>query len=182
MKRLTFLVLLTLFVVSWAAAQTSPQAAAEITFTYTQQKGVASNQYAVWIEDAQGKYIKTLFATRWTANGGWKRRPLSIPVWVKNSALSDMTKAQIDAFSGATPKTGTFSYKWDGTDSRGAAVPAGEYAIYLEGTLRSENKVLCRAPILLGQGASTPHVSVEYKGDSAAERVMIGGVKVQVLR
>jgi len=159
-------------------------AAAEITFTFTRQSGAATNQYAVWIEDAQGKYIKTLYASRWTANGGYSRRPTSIPLWVKQSGLSGMSAAQVDAISGATPSTGSVTYTWDGTDARGAAVPNGNYMLILEGTLRWENQAYYRAPITLGSGAAAARVSVDYVGerDTAAERAMIGGVAVRVLR
>jgi hypothetical protein len=158
------------------------QAAAELRFTFTRQSGSASNQYAVWIEDSEGQYVKTLYATRWTANGGYRRRPTSIPIWVNRSGLSGMTRAQADAISGATPRTGTVSYTWDGTNSRGAPVPAGDYMLFLEGTLRWENQVLYRAPIRLGQGAAIAPVSGEYAGNSTAERSMIGNVSVRVLR
>jgi len=181
MKRVFFvLILLALFLTNAAAQQAA--AAAELTFTFTRQGGFSTNQFAVWIENAQGRHVKTLYATRFTANGGWKRRPASIPVWVKQSGLSDLSKAQVDALTGATPRTGTLSYKWDGTDSRGAALPAGDYVLILEGTLRSENQVIYSAPIKIGQGAASARVSVEYKGNSTAERSMIGDVKVQVLR
>ena len=179
MNRLFFLVSLTVLVLTGAAAQ---QAAAELSFSFTRQNGSASNQFAVWIEDSQGNYVKTLYATRYTANGGWQRRASSIPVWVKKSGLADMTGAQIDALTGVTPRTGNLTYTWDGTNSRGAAVPAGNYVIYLEATLRWENQVLYRAPIRLGQGPVAPEVSVEYTGDPGSERVMIGDVKVRTLR
>ena len=185
MKRLFFLLSLTTLVLTGAAAQTtsSSMQAAELSFSYTRQSGAATNQFAAWIEDSQGRHVKTLYATRWTANGGWSRRPSSIPMCVKQSNLSQMPRAQIDAVSAATPTTGTLTYKWDGTDSRGTAVPAGNYTLILEATLRWENQVYYRAPIRLGQGPSTPQVSTEYKGDgAAAERVMIGNVRVQVLR
>jgi flagellar hook assembly protein FlgD len=74
------------------------------------------------------------------------------------------------------------TYTWDGTDSRGAAVPNGDYVIFLEGTLRWENQVLYRAQIRLGRDPADAEVSVEYTGDSGAERVMIGGVTVRTLR
>ena len=179
MKRLVFVLIFLTFVLTSVAAQ---QAAAELSFTFTNQRGFASNQFAAWIEDAQGRHVKTLYATRFTANGGWKRRPTSIPVWVMQSGISEMSKAQVDALSSATPKTGPLSYKWDGTDSRGTAMPAGNYVLFLEGTLRAQSQVLYRAPIQLGQGAGTARVSVEYTGNSNAERSMIGDVKVQVLR
>jgi hypothetical protein len=177
---LTVLVL-TGAVVQQAEAQQS-SATLELTFTFTRQSGAASNQFAAWIEDTEGKYIKTLYVTRWTANGGYSRRPSSIPVWVRQSDLSKMTKTQIDAVSGATPQTGNVTCTWDGADSRGAALPTGDYVLVLEGTLRWENQVYYRVPITLGKGTMTPIINVEYVGNAAAERAMIRDVKVRVLR
>jgi len=182
MKRLFFILILTVLVLTGVAAQTASQPAAELTFTYTKLSGSASNQFAVWVEDFQGKYIKTLYATRYTANGGWERRASSIPVWVKQSGLSAMTKAQVDALTSATPKAGTLIYTWDGTDSKGAAVPTGDYVLILEATLRWENQVYYRAPIRLGKGQAAAEVSVEYKGDAGVDRAMIGDVKAKTLR
>ena len=186
MKRFfVFFALFTALFLTCAAAQqnsAAQQAAAELTFTFTRQSGAASNQFAVWIEDSSGRYIKTLYATRYTANGGWRRRDTSIPVWVRQSGLAGMTNAQIDTLTGATPRTGSLTYTWDGTDSRGAIVPNGDYIIFLEGTLRWANQVIYRAPIRLGQGPASPEVNVEYTGDPGAERVMIGGVTVRTLR
>jgi hypothetical protein len=185
MKRLLIVFSLFIMVLATAAAQqTTAQSGAtvELTFTFTRQSGAASNQFAAWIEDTEGKYIKTLYVTRWTANGGYSRRPSSIPVWVRKSELSKMAKAQIDAVSGATPQTGTVTYAWDGTDSKGTALSTGDYVLVLEGTLRWENQVYYRVPITLGKGTMTPKINVEYTGDVAAERAMIKDVKVRVLR
>jgi hypothetical protein len=180
-KLFVFCVLFAALPLTYSAAQTT--AAAELTFTYTRQSGAASNQFAVWIEDAQGRYIKTLYAARWTANGGWRRRETSIPIWVRVSNLVNLTAAQIDAVSGATPRSsGALTYTWDGTDSQGTAVPAGDYVIFLEGTLRWEHQVLYRAPIRLGQGTAMAEVSVEYSSDPVPERTMISDVTVRTLR
>ena len=149
----------------------------EINFTYTKQSGFSSNQFAVWIEDARGNYIKTLYATRFTAAGGWQKRELSLPLWVKQSNLAAMNKAQIDALTGPTPKNGNLRYVWDGTDSAGRPVSAGEYRVILEATLRNENCVVYTAVIKLGEhGTVTPQA--RYSGSSAAERGMIGQVTV----
>ena len=181
-----FFAIFAVFVLTNAAAQAAEAAVAELNFTFTRQSGHSSNQFAVWIEDVQGVHVKTLYATRYTANGGYKRRPSSIPQWVKQSRLADMTKTQVDAISAATPKTGNLTYSWDGTDSRGAALPAGNYIIRIEGTLRGENQVYYRAPIQIEQtGGLRPgaaEVSVEYVGSAGAERSMIGNVTVRVLR
>jgi hypothetical protein len=182
MKKICFILILTVLVLACAQAQPAQGAAAEITFTFTRLSGSASNQFAVWIEDSQGQYVKTLYATRYTANGGWKRRETSVPMWVKKSDLASKTQPQIDTLTAATPKTGTLTYRWDGTDKTGAVVPAGDYVITLEGTLRWANQVYYSAPISLGQGASTPEVSVKYEGDAGADTAMIKDVKVRVLR
>ena len=49
-----------------------------ISFNFERQSGWASNQFAIWIEDMDGNYINTLYATAWTANGGYASRPDSI--------------------------------------------------------------------------------------------------------
>ena len=180
MKRLFFLLLITAFVLPYAAAQQA--AAAEVSFTFTRQGGRASNQFAVWVETADGRYIRTLYAARWTAGGGWRRRPTSIPVWVSRSGLSEKTREQVDALSGATGQTGRRAFVWDGTDSAGSPVPPGNYVVFVEGTLRWENQVLFRAPVTIGQGPAAADVSVEFTGASTAERGMLTGVSVRSLR
>ena len=156
--------------------------AVELTFNFTRQSGHATNQFAVWIEDANSQHVKTIYATNFTANGGWRRRPDAIPNWVKQFDISNATKVQIDSVSGATPKTGTQNFIWDGTDSNGITVPSGDYTLFFEGTLRWENQVIYRVPIKLGGGAAFAEVSIEYSGDFIAERSMIDNVMVQVFR
>ena len=171
---LASLALITMFVPEKAAAQ---QNRVEVRFTYTKQGGFASNQFAVWIEDAHGRYVKTLYATRFTADGGWQRRELSLPLWVKQSNLAGMNKTQIDALTGPTPKNGSLRYVWDGTDSAGRSVSAGEYRVFVEATLRNENAVLYTATVKLGEHGKVT-AQARYSGLSTAERGMIGQVTV----
>ena len=74
-----------------------------VTFDYEKQSGHASNQFAVWIEDMEGSLIKTLYATKFTAGGGYKNRPDSISLWVEKSGLASMPKAELDAVTGSPP-------------------------------------------------------------------------------
>lgn len=46
----------------------------DITFDY-QRGGIASSQYAIWVEDAAGKPVHTIFVTRFTATRGFSERP-----------------------------------------------------------------------------------------------------------
>jgi len=61
-------------------------------------------QIAIWAEDADGRYLSTLYVTRRTATGSWiggKDRPEALPVW------SHLRGAEsVDAATGATPKSG----------------------------------------------------------------------------
>ena len=164
------------------AVQPVEGAVAELSFSFTRQSGFSTNQFAVWIEDPQGRYIKTLYATNFTASGGWKKRKTSIPMWVKRSGVADMPKTEIDGLTGATPKTGSLTYGWDGKDSQNTALPPGDYVIYLEGTLRGENQVIYRSAVRIGQGPSSPEVTVEYIGAPGAEQGMISAVTVKTLR
>jgi len=173
MKKKVF-VLLFVCVVSALFAQANK---VEVSFTYTKQSGFASNQFAVWIEDAQGRYVKTLYATKFTAKGGWQKRELSLPLWVKQSNLAKMDKSQVDAITGSTPKGGDLRYVWDGTDSTGKAVPAGEYRVIVEASLRNENSAIYTAVIKLGEKGKVT-AQVRYTGTSTAERGMIGPVTV----
>jgi hypothetical protein len=185
MTRKAIIFFAVLLVITFSAAAQSKPAAAEISFTYTRQGGSGSNQFAVWVEDARGNYVKTIYATRFTAKGGWERRPLSILQWVKQSNLSKMPRAQIDALTGPTPRAGTLTYRWDGTNQAGAAVQAGEYKLFLEASLRNENRVIYSAVIPAGWNASSGdfrnvEVKNEYFGNGTAERGMISNVQVLV--
>jgi hypothetical protein len=80
------------------------------------------------------------------------------------------------------------TYRWDGTNQTGAAVAAGEYRLFLEATLRNENRVVYSAVVPLSGGAigrqRNAEVTTEYFGNAngagTAERGMIDGVRVLV--
>ena len=133
-----------------------------ITFDYEKQSGYASNQFAVWIEDADGTLIKTLYATRYTANGGYQDRPDSIPTWVEKSGLAEMAETEIDAIAGATPKAGALAYTWDLTDLDGKIVKPGAYSFFVEGSLRWKNRVMYSATMEIGSVPVTAEADVEF--------------------
>lgn len=159
---------------SEADAGTSPRV--EISFVYQRQTGMASNQFAVWMEDASGKYIKTLYVTRFTAEGGWQKRQQALPVWVKAAQPLDIPSGEIDAITGATPSAGNLTYVWDCKDSNGDMVPAGEYRYIVEATLRWDNRVVYSGTIKTGDHAQQSMATSEFFGDSEQERGMITNV------
>ena len=161
-----------------------------IRFDYQKQSGHASNQFAVWIEDASGNLVKTLYATRYTANGGYKNRPDSIPLWVEKSGLAGMSGPEVDAVAGATPKSGTLEFAWDLTGREGKPVAPGTYWAYVEGSLRWKNRVLYSQAFAVDGLPHTFAAAAEYfyEGTEAQpaltsgspENAMIGPVTVRI--
>ena len=110
-------------------------------------------------------------------------------MWVAKADLASMTKAEVDAVSGATPRAGTQSYAWDLTDADGNIVPPGEYMVFVEGTLRWKNYVLYAATIALGEAPLEVQATASFTYEAtdryvaltsaSPENRMIGAVTVR---
>jgi hypothetical protein len=130
----------------------------------------ATNQLAVWIEDAAGRHMQTLFATDFMARKkGFLKRPQCCPEWVKASGLAGMTDAQIDAFSGATQKPGRITLSWDCTDSQGKPVPPGIHTYKVEGNIAWEKRVLWTGRVTVGKTPDTSTASEEWLPEEARD-------------
>jgi len=110
-----------------------------------------SNQVAIWVEDESGKFIRTLFATKFTAKGGYTYRPASLKTWVTKSEWKNASKDEIDALSSATPAAGAQIITWDCKDSKGLEVSKGTYTICMEGNLRNGKMMYAKALISIGK-------------------------------
>ena len=146
-----------------------------ISFDYERISGSASNQYAVWIEDMDGNLIKTLYASRWTADGGYRTRPDSIALWVEKSNRASMSGAEVDAVSGATPRTGTQTYTWDLTNVNGETILPGEYRFVVEGTLRWKNYVLYSGVIEIGNTPATVQADADFVYEASGRQAALTG-------
>ena len=156
-KKFIFVILAAMLLSVIAVAQSSKKAvkasALEVSFNYQRQPGPGSNQYAVWIENDKGEFVKTLFVTSYTAKGrsrgaepakrGYIVRPACVPVWVKDSKAEEKTDMQLDAVTGATPQAGGVqTFTWDFTDEQGKAVPQGIYKVKVEATLIFDSDIV----------------------------------------
>ena len=150
----------------------------EISFNF-HRGGIASSQYAIWIEDEKGKLIRTIYATSFTAKGGYEYREDAIPMWVDKAKPQQMTSAQVDAVTSATPQNGNLVYQWNGRDDKGMCVPAGKYKFFIEGTLHWKSRILYSGDFVWGKNTqnSIP-IKVEYFTRSSANENMITGLKV----
>jgi hypothetical protein len=156
-KKFIFVILAAMLLSVIAVAQSSKKAvkasALEVSFNYQRQASPGSNQYAVWIENEKGEFVKTLFVTSYTAKGrsrgaepakrGYIVRPACVPVWVKDSKAEEKTDMQLDAVTGATPQAGGVqTFTWDFTDEQGKAVPQGIYKVKIEATLIFDSDIV----------------------------------------
>lgn len=148
----------------------------EITLNYKKIDDIASNQFAVWIEDSSGKVVRTLFVTSFTADGGWEFREDALTVWVERSGMGSENAPAIDTFSGATPQSGKQSYIWDCTDEQGQPVPAGEYHFFVDATIFWEDAALFEGTIVLGGEEATAVAEPVFSNDEAAASDMITDV------
>lgn len=142
-----------------------------VDFTFERQPRPASNQFAIWIETADGRYVDTVFATSWIAEGGWTKRPMSMPAWRESSSWVEATRAQIESASRPAPGTGIHSVYWDGLDSLGQPVLDGEYVLRAEGNVEWERMVAFEAPFTVGAKALTS-AATQTKNDQPQDAML----------
>jgi hypothetical protein len=117
-----------------------------------------ATDFAVWIEDEQGRFIKTIKISKGVVNVAHAGiHAEHLPTWQKSSKVySDLTVANdslsyiLPGFDGITSaslklKANTdtlFSLKWDFTDSAGIPVPEGVYRYCIETSNIRKNTAL----------------------------------------
>ena len=144
------------------------------------QPRMASNQIAVWIEDEDGNYIKTVFATRYTAQGGYDHRPLSLPHWREASDWDNASHHYVDAVSAATPLSGNHTAVWDCTDDQGLPVSPGTYVYKVEGNIFWENMVIWSGQISIGETPDSSEAEPEYIPERAHRKgILLENVRAE---
>jgi hypothetical protein len=139
-----------------------------ITYTLTRLSTIASNQFAIWVEDADGRFLRTLFVTDFTGRrAGWSRRPQTIPNWLQAAGVRNTPQRDIDAVSGATPSSGTHSVVWDLKDRDGKSVAPGTYRYRIEGNISWDNTVMWSGTIEVGADRETSRATVVYNPPGA---------------
>ena len=131
------------------------------------------NQIAVWIEDNDGNYVKSLYATRDAAIGKWKERPDMLTQWVRKSDWGNASPADVDAVSSVAQATGPQTVVWDLTDQSGQPVSTGTYIYKIEGFRSGTNCVLWRGRIYVGGNGSTSVAEAIYTHSDAAEKGLL---------
>ena len=147
----------------------SPEKKVTISYTWSKISTHGSNQLAVWVEDQKGNYICTLFATRYTAKGGYLKRPLSLSEWTSKVNLKNATKEEVDAITGATPASGKQLLNWNCKDKSGIPVPKGTYIIRMEANILDADKMFYTGEIKIGGKAGKATGEITYSKPSLAK-------------
>ncbi len=81
-------------------------------------------QTAVWIEDAQGNWVKTLYVSGFAGHA--REKQVNLPDWAKKSNF------ETDGTTAASIDWGKHTFSWDLTDHKGQKVNPGTYRVQVE--------------------------------------------------
>lgn len=119
----SFAFLLTL---TWINAQTAGTLTVTATTSETGGNYAPKNIVAVWIEDEQGNFVKTLLAYA-------QNRKTHLNTWEAATTAAGSPFNTVDAITGATKTShATRTCSWNGTDVNGTVVPDGTYKLRME--------------------------------------------------
>jgi hypothetical protein len=153
----------------------------KISFDFS-RGGIASSQYAIWIENSRGQLVRTVYVTKYTADGGYLKRIDCLPTWVYKANPENFSIEHIDAFTGPTPKKGEQIYTWNGTNDKGEMLPQGEYKFYVECSLHWDHGVLYGGKVTLGgEAQESIQIDEEYYTDSKKNNGIIKNLKVSYI-
>lgn len=82
-------------------------------------------QTAVWVEDKDGNFIKTVYVSGFSGHA--REKQVNLPIWARSSKFVD-----VDAITGASIDLGHHIYVWDLKDVRGERVSEGDYVVRVE--------------------------------------------------
>jgi len=126
MKNVIFLSLFVLFASSWINAQTNGTLTVAAATSSTGGNYAPKNIVAVWIEDTQGNFVKTLLAYA-------QNRKTHLNTWEAVTTAAGSPFNTVDAITGATRTShSTRTSTWDGKDVNSILVADGMYKVWME--------------------------------------------------
>jgi len=126
MKKIVLIAVSVIFAMSWAHAQTSGTLTVTATTSATGGNYAPKNIVAIWIEDNQGNFVKTLLAYA-------QNRRTHLNTWEASTTAAGSPFNAVDAITGATKTShATRTCTWNGTDVNGMLVADGNYRLRME--------------------------------------------------
>jgi len=122
-------------------------------------------QTAVWVEDENGKFVKTIYVSGFS--GYAKEKQIDLPKYAESSKFLD-----VDEVTGASIDLGHHIYVWDLKDNTNKRVKKGKYIIKVEvvywpsmkeqmvsGPINVGNKAVSK---IIEEGNFIPYVEIKY--------------------
>ncbi len=126
MKNIVSSILLVFLLSFIAVAQTTGELLVTTTTSETGGNYAPRNIVAIWIENEQGEFVKTLLSYA-------QARKTHLNTWQATTTAAGTAYNTTDAITGATRSNhGTRECSWDATDYNGLAVADGTYYVWME--------------------------------------------------
>ena len=90
----------------------------EITFDFKRQDDWKNNQFAIWMEDYNGTYLKTIYVSKEVMDRNAEKKLL--PRWSKTVETVGESRKDLEKVAKSVPQSGKSTYLWDGTDRYGS--------------------------------------------------------------
>jgi len=146
---------------SLASPQESPRplvGTLEVSFLYMPPSDGVEPTYhtAMWIEDAKGNLVKTLYVSQELSSGEYKMGE-ACPDWIKQAHWEKAPKAEVDAVTAPTPSVGSETKIFD---LGKLGVPAGVYQFRFQVHITEQHNVLHRGTITVGSESQAVKLDV----------------------
>ena len=143
----------------------------QINFQFNKAEGdiEPSYQTAIWLEDIEGHYVKTLFLSEYLSYGGYNDSTIC-PAWNSQSDWDNAPMEAYDAVTRATPPLGEHLYQF-GLDS--LDLTPGDYFCNIQVHLIEDYNILFKNKLDISTcGETTSDAIFEPGAYSGAEMVL----------
>jgi hypothetical protein len=119
----------------------------QVTFLYMPPTTIDPTYHtAMWLENADGKLVKTLFVSQELSAGEYEIGN-ACPDWVKQAHWDTAPKSEVDAVTGPTPNVGSEAKVFDLSK---LDVPPGVYQFKFQMHVLEDHNVLFRGTVTVG--------------------------------
>ena len=132
----------------------------DVSFQLTEMEDYPrSDQLVIWLEKADGTFVKTLFVSEYLSYGGYNH-PEICPDWSTKTNWEESSQEEFDAVTTATPSIGLVNLELMCTSE---VVPKGEYIIFIEVHLTTDYNELYSGPVKVSGRKFNNTLTVSYK-------------------
>jgi len=159
-------------------AVSAPAAAGQIvvSFLYMPPSQIEPTYHtAMWLEDKDGKMLKTLFVSTELSVNEYKQGD-ACPDWLKQASWAKAEKSLVDAVTGPTPNVGGGTLAFDLAQ---LGIAPGSYRFCFQVHIVEKYNVLYRGMVDAGTKAQDVKIEILHAGKPAGAEELVKDVIVQ---